>query len=30
MNASMALWLHWHKKNGAENRAVVILFSLKC
>ena len=29
MNASMALWLHWHK-NGAENRAVVILFSLKC
>ena len=29
MNASMALWLHWHKKS-AENRAVVILFSLKC
>ena len=30
MNASIALWLYWHKKAARKNRAVVILFSLKC
>ena len=29
MNASIALWLYWYKKTARENRAVVILFSLK-